>query len=196
MEIVHRSGASHQNSDAQSCRPCEREMEEIACRQSRRTGRKKGGRTVRVMTRHQLSATAKLEERQNGFPSAKWIYRQTQSEKLKGLKYTCGSSLIYWTQEPKSRHGPQWRERTWRYNSCTLNGSITAKEWHLVHEFYGNRRPNALEAAAGSAFSKGAAAAAPACGAYDRSHGSQKDTGPGDEDGLLEGLKVRRGAVL
>ena len=38
MEIVHRPGMSHQNSDALSRRPCEREMEEIACRQCRRTG--------------------------------------------------------------------------------------------------------------------------------------------------------------
>ena len=66
MEIVHRPGASHKNSDALSHRPCAREMEEIACRQCRRTGREKGGRTVRVMTRRQLSATAKLEEKTKG----------------------------------------------------------------------------------------------------------------------------------
>ena len=33
MEIVHRPRASHQNSDALSHRPCEREEEEVACRQ-------------------------------------------------------------------------------------------------------------------------------------------------------------------
>ena len=74
--------------------------------------------------------------------------------------------------------------------------SITATGWHLVQEFYGNRRPSVLEAAAGSVFSEGAAASAPACGAYGRSHGIQKDTGPDNEDGLLEGLEVRRGTVL
>ena len=62
--------------------------------------------------------------------------------------------------------------------------------WHLVQEFYGNRQPSALEAAAGSAFSEGATASAPACGAYGRSHGSQRDTGPGDEDDLLEGWRA------
>ena len=74
--------------------------------------------------------------------------------------------------------------------------SMTATGWHLVQQFYENRRPSALEAAAGTAFSKGAAASAPACRTYSRSHGSQKDTGPSDEDGLLERLKGRRGAVL
>ena len=68
-------------------------------------------------------------------------------------------------------------------------GNITAKGWHLVQEFYGNRRPSTLEAAAGSAFSEGAAASAPAYEAYGRRHWSQKDIGPGDEDGLLEGLE-------
>ena len=66
MEIVHRPGVSHQNSDALSRPPCEREMEEIACRQCHRRGRKKGGRTVRVMTRCQQSATATLEEKTKG----------------------------------------------------------------------------------------------------------------------------------
>ena len=48
MEIVHRPEMSHQNSDALSHRTSEREMEEIACRQCRRTRREKGGRTVCV----------------------------------------------------------------------------------------------------------------------------------------------------
>ena len=62
MEIVHRPGASHQNGDALSRRPCERTKDETACRQCRRTGREKESRDVRVMTRRQLSATAKQEE--------------------------------------------------------------------------------------------------------------------------------------
>ena len=41
MKILHQPGASHQNSDVLSRHPCEREMEEIACRQCRRTGREK-----------------------------------------------------------------------------------------------------------------------------------------------------------
>ena len=75
-------------------------------------------------------------------------------------------------------------------------GSFTATRWHFVQEFYENRRPSALEAAAGSAFSVDAIASAPACRAYGRPHGRQKDTGPGDEDGLLEVLEGCRGAVL
>ena len=71
--------------------------------------------------------------------------------------------------------------------------SITATGWHLVQEFYENRRPSTLQAAAGCALSEGAAASAPACGAYSRPHESKKFTGPGNEDGLLEGLKGRRG---
>ena len=74
--------------------------------------------------------------------------------------------------------------------------SMTATGWNLEQEFYENRRPSELEAAAGAAFCKGAAASVPACRTYSRSHGTQKDTGPGDEDGLLERLKGRRGAVL
>ena len=62
MEIIHREGASHQNSDALSRRPCEREEEKVACRQCRRIGREKGNRAVRVMTRRQLSTTAKPEK--------------------------------------------------------------------------------------------------------------------------------------
>ena len=75
-------------------------------------------------------------------------------------------------------------------------GSITATGGHHVQEFTGNRRPSALEAASGSAFFQGTAAAAPACRGYGWPHKSQKDTGPGDEDGLLEELEGRRGAVL
>ena len=41
MEIVHRPVASHQNSDALSRRPSEREEEDTACRQCRHTGREK-----------------------------------------------------------------------------------------------------------------------------------------------------------
>ena len=63
MESVHRPGVSHQNSDALSRRPCERDMEKIACRQCRRTGSEKRGRIVCVMTRRQLSSTAKLDEK-------------------------------------------------------------------------------------------------------------------------------------
>ena len=75
-------------------------------------------------------------------------------------------------------------------------GKITATGWHLVQEFYEKRRPSALAAAAGSAFSAEAVVSSPACGTYGRSHGSQKDIEPGDEDGLLEGLEGRRGAVV
>ena len=77
MEIVHRPGASHQNSDALSRRPCEHEIEEIACRQCRRTGRKKGSRTVCVLTRRQLSASAKLNKKPMGSQNLDGIYRQT-----------------------------------------------------------------------------------------------------------------------
>ena len=61
MEIVHWPGTSHQNSDALSRRPCERQEEEIACQQCRHTGKKQESRAVHVMTRGQLSSTAKLE---------------------------------------------------------------------------------------------------------------------------------------
>ena len=44
MKIVNRPGASHQNSDALSRGPCEREGEELTCRQCRRTVREKGSR--------------------------------------------------------------------------------------------------------------------------------------------------------
>ena len=53
-----------------------------------------------------------------------------------------------------------------------------------------------MEAAAGSALAEGATASASACGADDRPHGSQTNTRPSDEDGLLEGLEGGRGAVL
>ena len=62
MEIVHRPGSSHQNGGALSRRPFERMEEETACRQCRRTGREKESRARHVMTRRQLSATAKQEE--------------------------------------------------------------------------------------------------------------------------------------
>ena len=42
--------------------PCEREEEEVACRQCRRIGRENSDRAVRVMTRRQLSTTAKPEK--------------------------------------------------------------------------------------------------------------------------------------
>ena len=74
--------------------------------------------------------------------------------------------------------------------------SITAVGWHPVPEFLGNRRPSAMETAAGSALAEGAAASASACGADGRPHGSKKNTRPGDVDGLLEGLEGRRGAIL
>ena len=61
MEIVHQPSVSHQNGDALSRRPCER-TEETACRQCHRTRREKESRAIRVMTRHQLSATAKQEK--------------------------------------------------------------------------------------------------------------------------------------
>ena len=67
MEIVHRPGAAHQNSDALSRRPCERKEEEVACRKCRRIGRENGKRAVRVMTRRQLSTTAKPEENTKRF---------------------------------------------------------------------------------------------------------------------------------
>ena len=41
MEIVHRPGESHQNSDALSRYPSVREEEETACRQCRQAGREK-----------------------------------------------------------------------------------------------------------------------------------------------------------
>ena len=62
MEIVHRPGASHQNSDALSRRPCEREEEEVACRQCHHIGKENGNRTVRVMTRRQRPITGKPEK--------------------------------------------------------------------------------------------------------------------------------------
>ena len=68
MEIVHRQGASHQNGDALSRRPCERTEKETGCRQCRRTGREKESRAVRVMTRRQLSATAKQKENTKRLP--------------------------------------------------------------------------------------------------------------------------------
>ena len=75
-------------------------------------------------------------------------------------------------------------------------GRNTVTGWQLVQAFYGNRRPDALEAAAGFAFSQGAAAAAPAREAYGRPHWRQKNTGPCDEDGLLEGLERQHDDVL
>ena len=68
MKILHRPGASHQNNDALSRRPCERAKEETACRQCRRTGREKESRTVRVMTSSQLWAAAKQEENTKRLP--------------------------------------------------------------------------------------------------------------------------------
>ena len=68
MEIVHRPGALHQNSDALSRRPCERTEEETACRQCRRTGRERESRAVRVIMRSQLLATAKQEEKTKRLP--------------------------------------------------------------------------------------------------------------------------------
>ena len=73
--------------------------------------------------------------------------------------------------------------------------SITITESHPEQVFYGNRRPGALEAAARSAFSKSAAASASARGPT-VGHMGVKNIGQGDEDGLLERLKDRRGAVL
>ena len=67
MEAVHQPGASHQNNDALSCHPCEWEEEETACRQCHHTGREKKNRAVRVMTRRQLSTTAKQKEKTTYF---------------------------------------------------------------------------------------------------------------------------------
>ena len=75
-------------------------------------------------------------------------------------------------------------------------GSITAAGWNPVLKFPGNRRLSALKAAAGSALAEGAAVSASACVADARPHGSKQNTTPGDEDGLLERLEGRRGAVL
>ena len=63
IEIIHRPGVPHRNSDALSRRPCERAEDSTICRQSRRTKGEKECRTVRVMTRRQRAATAKLEGR-------------------------------------------------------------------------------------------------------------------------------------
>ena len=65
MEIVQLPGTSQQNGDALRRRPCEREEEETACRQCRHTGKKQESRAVTVMTRGQLSFTAKPEEKTN-----------------------------------------------------------------------------------------------------------------------------------
>ena len=67
--------------------------------------------------------------------------------------------------------------------------SIIATGWHPLPKLYGDRPPLALEAAADSAFSVGVAVSSPTCGANGWPHGSQKDTGPGDEDGLMKGLE-------
>ena len=69
MEIVHRPVASHQISDALIRRPCEREAEEIVCRQCRHPGKEKRGRTVRVMTRGKL--LAKLDEKTTGIQNCR-----------------------------------------------------------------------------------------------------------------------------
>ena len=68
MEIAYRPGTSHQNGDVLSRRTCERTEEDTPCRQCRRTGRKKESRAVRVMTRRQLSATAKQGENTKRHP--------------------------------------------------------------------------------------------------------------------------------
>ena len=68
MKIAHRPNVSHENSDTLSRRPCERAEEQTECRQFRRTGREKDSKSVRVMTRCQLSATAKQEENTKRFP--------------------------------------------------------------------------------------------------------------------------------
>ena len=63
MENAQRPGASHQNSDDLSRRPCDREEEEESCRQCRRTGQKQESRTLCVMTKRQLSFIVKQEEK-------------------------------------------------------------------------------------------------------------------------------------
>ena len=49
---------------------------------------------------------------------------------------------------------------------------ITAAGWHPVPKFSGNRRPRALEAAAGFALAEGTATSASACRADGRPHES------------------------
>ena len=63
MEIVHQPGVSYQNSDALSRRPCERDEEEIVCRQCRHIRGENGSRTVHIMRKRKPSATAKLVEK-------------------------------------------------------------------------------------------------------------------------------------
>ena len=103
---------------------------------------------------------------------------------------TCGPSWIFWTQEPRSCLGHSGGNGPGGTTVVRSMSSIIATGWHLVQVIYGNRRPSALEAAVGSTFCEGTTASAPACGAYGRPHGSQNDTGPGDDDGQLEIWRV------
>ena len=53
MEVVHPPGVSHQNGDALSRRPCEREEEKVICRQRKYLERESRNRAIRVITRRQ-----------------------------------------------------------------------------------------------------------------------------------------------
>ena len=112
MEIVHRPGASHQNSDALSRRSCERTEEVTACRQCRRTEREKESRAVRVMTRRQLTAATKQEETIKRIPGCEIDLSPEAIRKAQRGEICLRTILDLLDAGSEKRHGPPWREQT------------------------------------------------------------------------------------
>ena len=133
MAIVHRPGASHQNGDALSRRPCERIEKETACRQCRRTGREKDSRAVSVMTRSQLSATAKENTKRLPGCEIDLSGSDQSGPKGRGLPANYPRSVGRWVGEAAMVH--RRGSRLGGTTAVRSVGNITAKGWHLVQEF-------------------------------------------------------------
>ena len=119
-------------------------------------------------------------------------YRQTGGKEKRILK--CEMDLM-----PNTIREAQRAEVYLRTVMDLLNAGMEKLPWATVEgadlevqQLHAQRETLQLQ----DDISADAIASALACGAYGRSHGSQKDTGSGNEDGLLEGLKGRCGAVL
>ena len=204
MKIVHRPGSSHQNSVALSHRPCERAREvvarllsrDIACRQCRRTEMDKGGRTVRVMTRGQQWATAKLEEKKKVISKREMDLSPgaiRDAPRAEGYLQTIMDLL------DTGDENPPWSA----VEGADLNVQQLYSQWEalqlldgvLYRNFLGTDRqvrwrqlliPRWIRAPLLQHLHVGTTAI----------HMGVKNTGQGDEDGLLEGLEGRRGTVL
>ena len=148
---------------------------------------------MRVMTRSQLSATAKQNKNTKRLSGCEIdlsseAIREVQSGEvcLRNILDLLDAGSPWFTVEGADlkvqQLYAQWETYIYGMASCT---GIFGYQW-----------PTTLEAIVGFTLSKSTSASASSRGAYGRPHGRQEDAGQGDADGLLEGMEGRRGDVL